>query len=110
MMQWLDNNPLVEFQPEDVITDPKVIGSNDRMIAILPARKIDLTGNVALHTQGECNCRSGKCAGTFYGRSTVEKSGQFSAFPVVTVKACRILSCPLIICLFSLPIVNQWIW
>jgi len=42
-MQWLDKNPLVEFQPEDVITDPKVIGSNDRMIAILPARKIDLT-------------------------------------------------------------------
>jgi len=50
MMQWLDHNPLVEFQPEDVITDPKVIGSNDRMMAILPARKIDLTGNVALHT------------------------------------------------------------
>jgi len=50
LMQWLDHNPLVEFQPEDVITDPKVIGTNDQMIAILPARKIDLTGNVALHT------------------------------------------------------------
>jgi acyl-CoA hydrolase len=58
LMRWLNKNPLVEFQPEDVILDPKVIGSNDRMIAILPARKIDLTGNVALHT-GKGNVTAG---------------------------------------------------
>ena len=49
LMKWLDRNPLVEFQPEDVIMDPKMIGANDRMTVILPARKVDLTGNVALH-------------------------------------------------------------
>ncbi len=58
LMRWLDNNPLVEFQPEDVITDPKIISSNDRMMAILPARKIDLTGNVALHA-GKGNVTAG---------------------------------------------------
>lgn len=58
LMKWLDRNPLVDFQPEDVITDPKIIGMNNRFIAILPARKIDLTGNVALHT-GKGNVTAG---------------------------------------------------
>ena len=49
LLQWLDRNPLVEFQPLDVISDPKNIALNDRFVGILPARKADLTGNVALH-------------------------------------------------------------
>jgi acyl-CoA hydrolase/GNAT superfamily N-acetyltransferase len=74
MMQWLDKNPLVEFQPEDVITDPKVIGSNDRMIAILPARKIDLTGNVALHTgKGNMNAGPGNVQELFMGAALSKK-------------------------------------
>jgi len=58
LLMWLDRNPLVEFQPIDVILNPKVIGRNDRVMAILPARKVDLTGNVALHT-GKGNVTSG---------------------------------------------------
>jgi len=58
LMRWLNHNPLVDFQSEDVIMDPKIIGRNDRMIAILPARKIDLTGNVALHA-GKGNVTAG---------------------------------------------------
>jgi acyl-CoA hydrolase/GNAT superfamily N-acetyltransferase len=74
MMQWLDKNPLVEFQPEDVITDPKVIGSNDRMIAILPARKIDLTGNVALHTgKGNVTAGPGNVQELFMGAALSKK-------------------------------------
>ena len=74
MMQWLDHNPLVEFQPEDVITDPKVIGSNDRMIAILPARKIDLTGNVALHTgKGNVTAGPGNVQELFMGAALSKK-------------------------------------
>jgi len=74
LMRWLDKNPLVGFQPEDVIMDPKVIGTNDKTVAILPARKIDLTGNVALHTgKGEYECRAGQCPGAFDGCGIVEK-------------------------------------
>ncbi|MDQ1277406.1 MAG: hypothetical protein QG555_446 [Thermodesulfobacteriota bacterium] len=58
LLAWLDRNPLVEFQPIDVIMNPKVIGRNDRVMAILPARKVDLTGNVALH-MGKGNVTSG---------------------------------------------------
>jgi len=68
LMRWLDRNPLVDFQPEDVITDPKIIGMNNRFIAILPARKIDLTGNVALHTgKGNVTAGSGNVQELFMG-------------------------------------------
>jgi acyl-CoA hydrolase/predicted GNAT family acetyltransferase len=58
LMKWLDKNPLVEFQPQDVIMDPKTIGQNDNVVAILTARKVDLTGNVALH-EGKGNLTAG---------------------------------------------------
>jgi len=50
LMKWLHLNPLVEFQGIDIITDPAKIALNDRMMAILPARKVDLTGGIALST------------------------------------------------------------
>jgi acyl-CoA hydrolase/GNAT superfamily N-acetyltransferase len=49
LMRWLHRNPLVEFQGIDVVSDHLRISFNDRMIAILPARKVDLTGGIALH-------------------------------------------------------------
>ncbi len=50
LMRWLHRNPLVEFQGIDVVSDHLRISFNDRMIAILPARKVDLTGGIALHS------------------------------------------------------------
>jgi RimJ/RimL family protein N-acetyltransferase len=41
-----------------VVTDPKRIGSNDHFMVVLPARKIDLTGGIALHT-GKGNVGAG---------------------------------------------------
>lgn len=76
LMRWLDRNPLVEFQPEDVITDPKIIGSNDRTIAILPARKIDLTGNVALPAgKGNVTAGPGNVQELFIG-AQLSKNGR----------------------------------
>jgi acyl-CoA hydrolase/GNAT superfamily N-acetyltransferase len=82
LMQWLDHNPLVEFQPEDVITDPKVIGSNDKMIAVLPARKIDLTGNVALHTgKGNVTAGPGNVQELFMGAALSKKGRTIFGLP-----------------------------
>ena len=87
MMRWLDNNPLVEFQPEDVITDPKVIGSNDRMIAILPARKIDLTGNVALHAgKGNVTAGPGNVQELFMGAALSKNGRTIFGLPSRTLK------------------------
>ncbi len=49
LMAWLDRNPLVEFQAIDKVCSPLQIGRNPRFVAILPARKVDLSGSIALH-------------------------------------------------------------
>jgi len=48
LMKWLHRNPLVEFQGIGVVSDHRLISLNEKTIAILPARKVDLTGNIAL--------------------------------------------------------------
>ena len=50
LMRWLDRNPLVAFQTIDKVFSPLEIGRNQRFVAILPARKVDLSGRIALHT------------------------------------------------------------
>ncbi len=49
LMQWLDRNPLVEFQTIDKVFHPLQIGQNPRFTAVLPARKVDISGHIALH-------------------------------------------------------------
>jgi len=58
LMEWLDNNPLVEFQRIDVVADPRNIGFNDCAVIVIPARKVDLAGSVALHA-GRKNLTAG---------------------------------------------------
>jgi len=49
LLNWLDGNPLVEFQGIDKVFNPMRIGKNPRFVAIVNIRKIDLTGGIALH-------------------------------------------------------------
>jgi RimJ/RimL family protein N-acetyltransferase len=49
LMKWLDRNPLIEFQGLDRVFNPMRIGSNPRFVSILQARKVDLSGRIALH-------------------------------------------------------------
>ncbi len=50
LVKWLDNNPIIEFQGIDVVADPTKILTIDNFICILPARKVDLTGEVSFHS------------------------------------------------------------
>ncbi len=49
LMRWLDKNPLVEFQGIDLVFNPVQIGQNPRFMSIIPARKVDISGRIALH-------------------------------------------------------------
>lgn len=49
MMSWLDRNPLVEFQSIDKVFNSIQIGRNPQFTLVLPARKVDLSGRIALH-------------------------------------------------------------
>jgi acyl-CoA hydrolase/RimJ/RimL family protein N-acetyltransferase len=68
LMKWLDGNALVDFQPIDIVMNPRNIGINDRFMAILPARKADLTGGIALHVgKGNVTAGAGAVAELFAG-------------------------------------------
>ncbi|MGD9281758.1 MAG: acetyl-CoA hydrolase/transferase C-terminal domain-containing protein, partial [Desulfobacterales bacterium] len=58
LMQWLDNNPLVEFQRIDKVFNPLIIGRNPKFVTIVAARKVDLYGRIGLYT-GKGNVASG---------------------------------------------------
>ena len=58
LLDWLDQNPLMEFQSVDKVFDPAQIGRNPQFIAILPARKMDLLGGIALQV-GKGNVAAG---------------------------------------------------
>jgi acyl-CoA hydrolase/RimJ/RimL family protein N-acetyltransferase len=58
LMKWLNRNPLVEFQSLDKVFKPEQIGRNRRFIGLLPARKADISGQVALHV-GKGNVTAG---------------------------------------------------
>lgn len=58
LYDFVDNNPLMEFQTSDFINDPSVIARNDRMTAINSALQVDVTGQVAADSLG-CYLYSG---------------------------------------------------
>ncbi len=52
LYDFVDNNPLVEFQTSDYINDPFVISQNYKMTAINSALQVDVSGQVAADTIG----------------------------------------------------------
>jgi acyl-CoA hydrolase/GNAT superfamily N-acetyltransferase len=58
LMQWLDKNPLVEFQRVDKVFNPLIIGRNPKFVTVVAARKVDLYGRIGLYT-GKGNVATG---------------------------------------------------
>jgi len=50
LMQFLDRNPMVEFQSIDKVFNPMEMGRNHRFVFVLPVRRVDLSGRVILHS------------------------------------------------------------
>ncbi len=49
---FIDNNPIIEFHPQEYVNDPFIIAKNNKMIAINAAIEIDLTGQVCADSIG----------------------------------------------------------
>jgi acyl-CoA hydrolase/RimJ/RimL family protein N-acetyltransferase len=82
LMKWLDRNPLVEFQPVDIVMDPQNIGMNEKHTAIMPARKLDITGNAILKMGvGNVNAGTGAIQELFAGSSLSHKGKTIIALP-----------------------------
>lgn len=50
LLTWLHTNPLIEFQTVEHIFNPFYIGQNSNVVVIVPARRIDLSGRIVLHS------------------------------------------------------------
>jgi 4-hydroxybutyrate CoA-transferase len=50
--EFVDNNPFMEFHPNEYVNDPFVVAQNDRMVAINSALSVDLTGQVCADSIG----------------------------------------------------------
>ncbi|MFN3535638.1 MAG: GNAT family N-acetyltransferase, partial [Desulfatiglandales bacterium] len=82
LMKWLNRNPLVEFQGIDVVADPKRIGSIDKFVVVLPGRKVDLTGGIALQTgKGNVGIQVGEAQEFFLGASLSKGGKTILALP-----------------------------
>ncbi len=87
LLKWIDRNPLVEFQGIDVIANPQSYGHNDNFIAIIPARKVDLTGGIALHTgKGNVNPGPGEVQEVFAGAALSKGGRTIFALPSRNLK------------------------
>ncbi len=49
---FIDNNPIAEFHPQEYVNDPFVISKNRKMVAINSAIEVDLTGQVCSDSIG----------------------------------------------------------
>ena len=50
LLDWLNMNPLIEFQGIEKVFSPVFIAQNSKFISIIHVRKVDLTGRIVLHT------------------------------------------------------------
>lgn len=50
--KFIDNNPIIEFHPQEYVNDPFVIAQNKKMVAINSAIEIDITGQVCADSIG----------------------------------------------------------
>ncbi|QTA82467.1 Acetyltransferase, GNAT-family [Desulfonema limicola] len=75
LLKWLDRNPLVEFQGIDKVYDPMEISRNPSFVIALPARKVDLTGHIALHA-GKANIATSPAEATdFFNGAEMSPGG-----------------------------------
>ncbi|MFP4309204.1 MAG: GNAT family N-acetyltransferase [Desulfococcaceae bacterium] len=82
LMDWLDNNPLLEFQPVDHVFNPVHIAANPGFAAVFPARKVDLYGRIALHTgRGNVGSGPGELVDFFNGALLSEGGQTLFALP-----------------------------
>ena len=49
---FIDNNPIFEFHPQEYVNDPFIVSKNNKMVAINSAIEIDLTGQVCSDSIG----------------------------------------------------------
>jgi len=83
LMEWLDRNPMVEFQSIDIVFNPLQIGKNKKFVAVVQARKVDLAGRVTLHI-GKKGVVAGLAQATAVMNGAMISKGGYSIFALTS--------------------------
>lgn len=68
LLQWLDHNPVIEFQSIGQVLNPIQIGRNPNFVVIQEARKVDLLGRISFSVgKGNVVTGPGQAADLFTG-------------------------------------------
>jgi len=49
---FINNNPIIEFHPQEYVNDPFIVAKNNKMVAINSAIEVDITGQVCADSIG----------------------------------------------------------
>ncbi len=52
LSEYIDNNPIFEFHPQQYVNDPFIIAQNEKQVAINSAIEVDITGQVCADSIG----------------------------------------------------------
>ncbi len=52
LYDFINNNPMIEFHPQEYVNDPFIIAKNKKMVAINSAIEVDITGQVCSDSMG----------------------------------------------------------
>lgn len=52
LYEFINNNPMIEFHPQEYVNDPFIIAKNSKMVAINSAIEVDITGQVCSDSIG----------------------------------------------------------
>jgi 4-hydroxybutyrate CoA-transferase len=55
LFNFINNNAVVEFHPQEYVNDPFIIAKNEKMVSINSALEVDLTGQVCADSIGTAN-------------------------------------------------------
>jgi acyl-CoA hydrolase/GNAT superfamily N-acetyltransferase len=83
LMEWLNNNPLVEFQRISKVFNPVIIGRNPKFIMIVSARKVDLYGRIGLFV-GKGNVATGPAEVMDFSKGAELSEGGRSIFALTS--------------------------
>ena len=52
LYDFIDNNPMIEFHPQEYVNDPFIVAQNYKMTAINSCIEVDITGQVCSDSIG----------------------------------------------------------
>ncbi|MCL1983935.1 MAG: GNAT family N-acetyltransferase [Methanomassiliicoccaceae archaeon] len=92
LMEFVDNNPTIEFHPSDYTNDPIVIAKNNKMVAINTASSVDLTGQVLSDRTGLKDVDNPGASSEFARGASYSKGRSIIAIPSTAEGMSKIVS------------------